>query len=61
MVRGPGWRPAENDADAAKIAEGTVAENAKALGDEIASIYGKKQATSSLISWPGITARPRII
>jgi len=31
-----------NDADAAKVAEGKVVENAKAIGDAIASIYGKE-------------------
>jgi hypothetical protein len=31
-----------NDADAAKVAEGKVVENAKAIGDAIGSIYGKE-------------------
>jgi hypothetical protein len=31
-----------NDADAAKVAEDKVVENAKAIGDAIASIYGKE-------------------
>jgi hypothetical protein len=31
-----------NDADAAKVAEGKVVENARAIGDAIGSIYGKE-------------------